>query len=96
MGDTTIPEAYHPTMWGGRLSLSPILAPLESVRGEMTVVAGLDNLKKPNTPGHDHGNGMVTFMTGGETTTDPEFLAVIAERISIYQIFARDRAFTGD
>ena len=92
----TVPEAYHPSMSGGRLWLSPILAPLESVREEMTVVGGLDNLKKPNTPGQDHGNGMVTFMTGGETTTDPAFLAVIAERMSIDQIFARDRAFSGD
>ena len=92
----TVPEAYHPSMSGGRLWLSPILAPLESVREEMTVVGGLDNLKKPNTPGQDHGNGMVTFMTGGETTTYPAFLAVIAERMSIDQIFARDRAFSGD
>ena len=91
----TIPANYLPQGTGTDFTLSRILLPFDGLRQNMLVVTGLDIKKKPNTPGQDHGNGMVTFMTGGATIQDPAFTAVIAERESIDQIVARDTNFIG-
>ncbi len=77
-------------------TLSRILAPFEGLRDQMVVVEGLDIRKKRNTPGQDHGNGMVTFMTGGVTIEADGYRAVIADRISVDQIIAGDPSFVGE
>lgn len=91
----TVPESYDCA--GGELdfSLSPILEPFAPVREHMVVVEGLDITKRADTPGQDHGNGMVTFMTGGVTIKAPGFRAVIADRASIDQILAADERLVG-
>jgi hypothetical protein len=91
----TVPANYLPQGASTEFTLSRILSPFESLRQSMIVLTGLDIKKKQNTPGQDHGNGMVTFMTGGVTIQDPAFTAVIAERESIDQILARDTRVSG-
>ncbi|MGH8309784.1 MAG: DUF1552 domain-containing protein, partial [Steroidobacteraceae bacterium] len=92
----TVPANYLPQGSGTQFTLSRILAPFEDLRQNMIVPTGLDIFKRLPTPGQDHGNGMVTFMTGGITTRHPAFTAVIAERESIDQILARDARVVGD
>ncbi|MEM9190598.1 MAG: DUF1552 domain-containing protein [Myxococcota bacterium] len=92
----TVPADYDPSGGERDFTLSPILAPFEDVRQHMVILEGMDIRKKPRTPGQDHGNCMVTFMTGGVTVSDPAFDAVIAEKISIDQILANDETIRGD
>jgi hypothetical protein len=77
-------------------TLSPILEPFADVRQHMTILDGLDILKKPNTPGEDHGNAMVTFVTGGITYKEDASAYPLAERASIDQLLGREHAIAGD
>jgi hypothetical protein len=61
----------------------------------MVIVDGLEVRKAHNTPGEDHGNCIVTFMTGGVTYRPSGTHVAVAERISIDQILARDLRFSG-
>jgi hypothetical protein len=91
----TVPDAYDCTGGGTDYALSPILAPFADLREHMVVVDGLLCPKATDTPGEDHGNSMVTFMTGG-VPFKPEGTGVaVAERISIDQVLANDPAFSG-
>jgi len=81
----TIPAAYD-----------TILEPFADLSASMVVVEGLDIKKKPNTPGEDHGNGMVTFTTGGITFRADASSVPLAERASIDQLLAREPAIVGD
>lgn len=92
----TVPAAYDCMGEGADFALSPILAPFAALREHMVVVDGLEVRKAPNTPGEDHGNCIVTFMTGGVPYRPGGTLLALAERISIDQIIARDRGFSGD
>ena len=92
----TIPEQYDPAGGERDFTLSPILEPFAPLRDRMVVLEGLDIRKKVDTPGQDHGNGMVTFMTGGVTITADGFRAVIAERESIDHILKNVPAIVGD
>jgi hypothetical protein len=84
----TQPEAYDCTGGERDFTLSPILAPFADVREHMVILEGLDIRKKPNTPGEDHGNSIVTFMTGGITYKGDASTLPLAERISIDQMLA--------
>lgn len=88
----TQPEAYNCVGSGRDFTLSPILQPFADLREHMVIVDGLDVWKKPNTPGEDHGNGIVTFMTGGITYKADASGIPLAERISIDQILANHDA----
>jgi hypothetical protein len=92
----TVPSQYDPTGGERDFTLSPILAPFAPLRDRMVVLEGLDIRKMRETPGQDHGNGMVTFMTGGVTITADGFRAVIAERESIDHILSNVPEFVGD
>jgi hypothetical protein len=92
----TVPASYDPVGTGPGFTFSRILKPFEPLKSKLVVPTGLKIMKKADTPGQDHGNGMVTFMTGGITITDPAFSAVIAERASIDQIFAGNAGLVGN
>ncbi|TMQ10539.1 MAG: DUF1552 domain-containing protein [Deltaproteobacteria bacterium] len=90
-----MPETYECTGGMTDFTLSPILEPFADLRDHMVLVGGLTVPKASNTPGEDHGNCMVTFMTGG-VPYKPEGTGIaVAERISIDQVFANDPAFSG-
>ncbi|HEY0483609.1 MAG TPA: DUF1552 domain-containing protein [Kofleriaceae bacterium] len=92
----TVPETYDCAGIGRDFTLSPILEPFADLRDHMVVIDGLAVPKASNTPGEDHGNCIVTFMTGG-VPFKPEGTGIaVAERISIDQILAGDPAFSGD
>jgi hypothetical protein len=88
----TVPAGYD----SPDATLSPILEPFADVREHMVVVDGLDVRKKPNTPGEDHGNSMVTFLTGGITYRADASAVPLAERASIDQLLASDPKIVGD
>ncbi len=92
----TVPDQYDCAGDGRDFTLSPILAPFADLRGHMTVIDGLDIMKAPNTPFEDHGNGMVTFMTGGTVFKPATSDVAMAERASIDQLLARLPGFAGD
>jgi hypothetical protein len=92
----TWPSSYDCTGGTTDFTLSPILEPFADVREHMTIVEGLDIVKKPNTPGEDHGNAMVTFMTGGITYRADASAYPLAERASIDQLLSREAAIVGD
>ena len=93
----TVPANYDLADPPGPIStLSPILAPLADVLPYLVVVDGLDIVKQPNTPGEDHGNSMITFMTGGVPYKVDGTNIALAERASIDQLLARDPTFAGD
>jgi hypothetical protein len=81
---------------GQDFELSPILEPFADLREHMVLVDGLEVRKAHNTPGEDHGNCIVTFMTGGVPFRPAGSNIPVAERISIDQIFAKARQFSGD
>ena len=91
----TVPANYDCAGGERDFGLSPILEPFADLRSHMVVVEGLDIRKRDYSPGMNHGNGMVTFMTGGVTIKAKGFRAVIADRPSIDQILARDPAVAG-
>jgi Protein of unknown function (DUF1552) len=76
----TVPEYYDNGF---------ILEPFAGLRERMVVVDGLENRKQSNTPGEDHANGIVTFMTGGVPFRPDGGSVLVAERESIDQILAR-------
>ncbi|MCG8423769.1 MAG: DUF1552 domain-containing protein [Proteobacteria bacterium] len=92
----TVPENYHCTGGERDFTLSPILEPFAPLRPHMVVVEGLRIAKRERTPGQDHGNGMVTFMTGGVTIKARGFRTVTADRESIDHILATDRGVGGN
>jgi hypothetical protein len=92
----TWPASYDCIGGTTDFTLSPILEPFADVRQHMTILDGLDILKKPNTPGEDHGNAMVTFTTGGITYRANASANPLAERASIDQLLAREPAVVGD
>lgn len=92
----TYPDDYDPAGGETDFTLGSILEPFEPLRPQMTILEGMDILKKTNTPGQDHGNCMVTFLTGGVTIEADGFRAVIAERESIDHILAQDPMIVGD
>jgi uncharacterized protein DUF1552 len=92
----TVPESYDCAGSGTDYALSPILDPFADLRDHMVVVDGLAVPKAPNTPGEDHGNCIVTFMTGGVPYVPDGTGIAVAERISIDQVLAGDPAFSGD
>ena len=89
----TVPAAYDcpgdPTAY----TLSHILDPFADLRDHMTIVEGLEVKKAANTPGADHANAIVTFMTGGVPFKPSGSNDALAERISIDQIIAAQPAF---
>jgi hypothetical protein len=91
----TVPETYDCAGGETDFTLSPILEPFADLRDHMVVVAGLTVPKASNTPGEDHGNAIVTFMTGGVPFKPDGTGIAVAERISIDQILASDPAFSG-
>lgn len=91
----TIPAQYDCAGSGRDFTLSPILEPFADLREQMTIVEGLDILKKPNTPLEDHGNAIVTAMTGGIPFKPAGSDIAVAERASIDQLLARG-GFAGD
>jgi hypothetical protein len=92
----TIPEHYECTGGERDFVLSPILAPFAGLRSHLTIVDGLDILKKDNTPGEDHGNAMITFMTGGVSYKPDASNVVTAERASIDHVLSLRDDVTGD
>lgn len=76
----TVPEYYDNGF---------ILEPFAALQDRMVVVDGLENRKQSNTPGEDHANGIVTFMTGGIPFRPDGGSVLVAERESIDQILAR-------
>ena len=92
----TVPASYDCAGGTTDFTLSPILEPFADVRQHMVIVDGLDILKKPNTPGEDHGNAMVTFTTGGITFRVDASAYPFAERASIDQLLGREPAVVGD
>lgn len=91
----TIPARYACAGGERDFALSPILEPFADLREHMVIVDGLAVRKAANTPGEDHGNCIVTFMTGGVTYRPEGSHLPLAERISIDQTFARDPRFSG-
>ena len=91
----TYPDNYRCAGGVDDFELSPILEPFAPVREHLVIADGLDIRKREKTPGQDHGNGMVSFMTGGVTIKAPGFRTVIADRASIDQLLAADDQFVG-
>lgn len=91
----TDPASYDCAGSGADFTLSPILSPFADLREHMVVVDGLEVRKARDTPGEDHGNCIVTFMTGGVPFRPAGTSLPLAERISIDQIFATHAAFAG-
>lgn len=91
----TVPAYYDCTGGERDFALSPILEPFADVREHMVILEGLDIRKREYSPGQNHGNGMVTFMTGGVTIKARGFRAVTADRESIDHVLASDPAITG-
>ena len=62
----TIPSAWWPTEPGKDFALSPTLGPLEKVRHQLQVIAGLDDVNaEPGPDGAgDHARAGGTFLTG--------------------------------
>ena len=62
----TIPSAWWPTEPGENFALSPTLGPLEKVRHQLQVIAGLDDVNaEPGADGAgDHARAGGTFLTG--------------------------------
>lgn len=93
----TVPAAYDCAGSGGAdFTLSPILEPFADLRDQLVVVDGRDIRKAPRTPFEDHGNAMVTFMTGGITYKAAGSDVALAVRASIDQLLAGDPRFAGD
>lgn len=87
----TIHESWLPKMVGGKLALSPILAPLEKLKSKLLVVDGLSHkviLEKSNRTGHSA--GMNTALTGrNNKIVDPSHpLQSMATGISLDQYLA--------
>jgi hypothetical protein len=61
-----IPERYWiPTKVGGDYELTPCLAPLESVRGDVHVISGIDNPNaRVTAPGNTHHKSMSALVSG--------------------------------
>lgn len=89
----THPAAYDCAGDPSAFTLSHILDPFADLREHMTLVEGLEVKKAANTPGEDHANAIVTFMTGGVPFKPPGSNDALAERISIDQILAAQPAF---
>lgn len=88
----TIYEKWLPTMDGGKLTLSPILAPLERHKSKILVVDGLAHnviIEKGERSGHSA--GMNTVLTGKRAKSiDPSHpLRSLATGISIDQYLAQ-------
>ena len=92
----TVPASYDCAGGTTDFTLSPILEPFADLREHMVILDGLDILKKPNTPGEDHGNAMVTFLTGGITFRLDASALPFAVRPSIDQLLGREPAVVGD
>ena len=91
----TIRESWLPSMAGGKLALSPILAPLERHKSKILVVDGLAHnviLEKGERSGHSA--GMNTVLTGRKAKSiDPSHpLRSLATGISIDQYLAQKLA----
>lgn len=87
----TIHESWVPKMAGGKLELSPILAPLERLKSKLLVVDGLSHkviLEKSNRSGHSA--GMNTALTGrNNKIVDPSHpLQSLGTGISLDQYLA--------
>lgn len=87
----TIHESWLPKMVGGKLELSPILAPLEKLKSKLLVVDGLSHkviLEKSDRSGHSA--GMNTALTGrNNKIVDPSHpLQSMATGISLDQYLA--------
>jgi len=91
----TVPATYDCTGDGAGYTLSPILEPFADLREHMVVVDGLENRKQANTPGEDHANCIVTFLTGGIPFKPDGSNTPIAERASVDQLYASDPRFAG-
>lgn len=92
----TVPATYDCAGDPGAFTLSHILDPFADLREHMTIVEGLEVKKAANTPGEDHANAIVTFMTGGVPFKPPGSNDALAERISIDQIIAAQPSFGAD
>ena len=87
----TIHESWLPKMAAGKLELSPILSPLESLKAKVLVIDGLSHkviLEKSNRSGHSA--GMNTALTGrNNRIVDPSHpLQSMATGISLDQYLA--------
>lgn len=94
-GNGTIHESWSPTTVGGKLVLSPILAPLEKQKSRLLVVEGLSHtvvLKKGDRNGHSA--GINTALTGQRAKSiDPNHpLRSMALGISVDQFLAQKLA----
>ncbi len=89
----TVPATYDCAGDPSAFTLSHILDPFADLREHMTLVEGLEVKKAANTPGEDHGNAIVTFMTGGVPFKPAGSNDAIAERASIDQLFANHPRF---
>lgn len=83
-----IPDAWEPSGTGTDFTLSPTLQPLESLRHQIQIMAGLDHRAADGGPdgGGDHARGNGVFLTGvrlNKSATD------IRAGVSIDQIIAR-------
>jgi hypothetical protein len=92
----TVPDQYDCTGGETDFTLSPLLAAYQGLRPRMVILEGLDIRKKDNTPGQDHGNAMVTFMTGGVTIRADGESTVTADRASIDYLLAQQDSVVGD
>jgi hypothetical protein len=95
----TVPANYDIASPAGALDagqLSYILAPFYDLVPYMVVLDGLDIMKQPNTPNEDHGNAMVTFMTGGVPYKANATNIALASLPSVDQLLAQDAGFVGD
>lgn len=90
----TVPATYDCAGDPSAYTLSHILDPFADLRDHMTIVEGLEVKKAAHTPGEDHANAIVTFMTGGVPFKPPGSNDALAERSSIDQIFANHTRFS--
>lgn len=84
----TVPARYDCAGGERDFTLSPILEPFADLREHMVILDGVTIRKATNTPGEDHGNAIVTAMTGGVPFKTLSGVAT-AERPSIDQLLAR-------
>ena len=92
----TVPASYDCVGVDREYVLSEILAPFADLKEHMVVVDGLEVRKAQDTPGEDHGNCIITFMTGGVPYRPGGTSLALAERISIDQVLANDPSFSGN
>ncbi len=81
-------QKFRPTTTGANYVMPPLLAPLEALRADLTVVTGLENAPaKPDGVG-DHASGTAGFITcahANKSQTDIR-LGISADQLAVNQI----------